>query len=175
MGPLLDGYGYRSGMDWPTPHAWHELADLHPDAKLILTIRDPTKWQESIRTLLSHVPEAHSPLDTLPDQPRRVFTALRRLHRILDETGQTYFGPDWTFSTALNDEATAVTLFEEHTKTVTKTLPADRLLIFDVREGWAPLCTFLNVDTPAEPFPHRNDRDTMRTALDSLRNTGPMH
>ena len=42
-------------------------------------------------------------------------------------------------------------------------VPADRLLVFDVKEGWAPLCAFLGVEVPDEPFPHDNaGMDTLR-------------
>ncbi len=40
-------------------------------------------------------------------------------------------------------------------------MPADRLLVYEVRQGWAPLCEFLGVDTPPEPFPHINDTQSM--------------
>jgi hypothetical protein len=40
---------------------------------------------------------------------------------------------------------------------VQATVPADRLLVFDVKQGWEPLCRFLDVPVPAgEPFPHIN-------------------
>ena len=36
-------------------------------------------------------------------------------------------------------------------------VPADRLLEYEVKQGWEPLCDFLGVAVPAEPFPHLND------------------
>ena len=39
------------------------------------------------------------------------------------------------------------------------TIPSERLLVFDVRDGWEPLCNFLQHDVPAAAFPRVNSRD----------------
>ncbi|WP_308193535.1 sulfotransferase, partial [Nonomuraea sp. MG754425] len=52
---------------------------------------------------------------------------------------------------------------------VQESLPPERLLIFDVRDGWAPLCRFLDVEPPAgEPFPHLNDGASMRRQIEGF-------
>ena len=51
-------------------------------------------------------------------------------------------------------------------------LPADRLLVFDVRKGWEPLCSFLGVDAPDEPFPHLNDADALKQTFGRLATEG---
>jgi hypothetical protein len=61
-----------------------------------------------------------------------------------------------------------------HTEMVKAGVPADRLLIFDVREGWQPLCEFLGVPVPDEPFPHLNDTHWVRRAFEYLREHGQM-
>ena len=48
--------------------------------------------------------------------------------------------------------------FESWTEFVRKTVPSDRLLEFDVRQGWKPLCDFLGKPVPDGAFPHINDR-----------------
>ncbi|HKH79361.1 MAG TPA: sulfotransferase, partial [Solirubrobacteraceae bacterium] len=60
-----------------------------------------------------------------------------------------------------------------HNEAVKRTVPPERLLVWEVTEGWEPLCEFLEVDVPAEPLPHVNDRDTFLErvtygALDAL-------
>ena len=45
-----------------------------------------------------------------------------------------------------------------HNEEVKRTVPADRLLVWSVKEGWGPLCEFLELPVPDEPFPHINDR-----------------
>ena len=37
-------------------------------------------------------------------------------------------------------------------------MPNERLLEFDVRDGWEPLCDFLHKPIPKEPFPRTNQR-----------------
>jgi hypothetical protein len=42
---------------------------------------------------------------------------------------------------------------------VKRTIPSGRLLVFDVKEGWEPLCAFLGVSVPGTPFPRVNERE----------------
>jgi hypothetical protein len=60
------------------------------------------------------------------------------------------------------DRAHAVGVYERHVTDVRATVPADRLLVFDVAQGWEPLCAFLGVPVPDEPFPHVNDAAAFR-------------
>nr|WP_188197199.1 sulfotransferase family protein [Nonomuraea sp. SYSU D8015] len=157
--------GYQSATDWPASHYWRELADAYPEAKVVLTVRDPRKWHPSIRMLMSGGirPE---PGDEMPEQMRQMFESMERMRPALEKIGRSYFGPGWSFGDDLADEDLAVAAFERHTATVKEGVPADRLLVFDVREGWEPLCAFLGVDVPAdEPFPHLNDAETMRQSF----------
>lgn len=49
--------------------------------------------------------------------------------------------------------------FDSHTQAVKRTIPSDQLLIFDVRDGWGPLCSFLEVPVPDGEFPRTNHRE----------------
>lgn len=51
------------------------------------------------------------------------------------------------------------------TKLRKSTVPPEKLLVFDVKEGWEPLCKFLNKPIPDEPFPNINDRDEIKAAM----------
>jgi hypothetical protein len=44
--PLLTGF--RSIVDWPGAYFWKELTSAHPESKVILTVRDPERWYDSI-------------------------------------------------------------------------------------------------------------------------------
>ena len=48
--------------------------------------------------------------------------------------------------------------FLAHSDAVQAAVPADRLLVYQVKEGWEPLCAFLGKPVPDEPFPRTNDR-----------------
>ena len=68
-----------------------------------------------------------------------------------------------TFGGSLEDRKRAIKVFERHNQDVKVRVPPDRLLVYEVREGWEPLCRFLGVETPKDkPFPHLNDTDTFR-------------
>ena len=56
-------------------------------------------------------------------------------------------------------------VFERHNEAVGRRVPPERLLVFDVREGWAPLGDFLGVDAPEEPFPRLNETREMQRRL----------
>jgi hypothetical protein len=74
-----------------------------------------------------------------------------------------------TFDGQLLDKAHCLRVFQQHNERVRRTVPAGRLLVYRVQEGWEPLCRFLGVDVPDEPFPHANVGDTLlhniRTAM----------
>ncbi|MGV9379633.1 sulfotransferase family protein [Nonomuraea sp. NPDC003707] len=161
--------GYQAEVDWPASFYWRELADAYPEAKVILTVRDPHKWHPSIRMLLSGE-NRPAPSDEMPEQIRQLFTTMQRMRPALDQMGRSLFGPDWTFGNDPGDEELVVAAFNRHVETVKQSIPADRLLVFDVREGWEPLCAFLGVDVPAgEPFPHLNDAESMRQAFERMK------
>ncbi|MFD1541881.1 sulfotransferase family protein [Nonomuraea guangzhouensis] len=165
---VLDGY--RSTQDWPASFFWREQAELYPDAKVILTVRDPHRWYVSMQTLIA------TRRDVPPDLPEAAAALLRTMERllpVLDRIGESIFGDTWDFQRGMPDEEIATAAYHRYVAVVQKSLPADRLLVFDVREGWEPLCRFLGVNAPAgEPFPHLNDSETMRRALQQLLTDG---
>jgi hypothetical protein len=61
-----------------------------------------------------------------------------------------------TFGGDINDRAHAVGIYNRHNDTVRQVIPADRLLVFEAANGWEPLCRFLGVPVPAEPYPRIN-------------------
>ena len=52
-----------------------------------------------------------------------------------------------------------------HVEEVVASVPADKLLVFDVQQGWRPLCEFLDIDPPAVPFPRVNEREVLERSL----------
>ncbi|MEV5829377.1 sulfotransferase family protein [Spirillospora sp. NPDC052242] len=166
---VLDGYA--SAQDWPSSGFWRELADAYPEAKVVLTVRDPRRWHASFSNLMTNGP-AMTAADDLPEAARPVAAAMERMRPILDRHGRDLFGPDWDPESGVPDEDTAAAAFERYVETVRAGLPADRLLVFDVREGWGPLCSFLGVEAPDEPFPHLNDGDALKQMFGRLLTEG---
>ncbi|MEU6712076.1 sulfotransferase family protein [Nonomuraea sp. NPDC046802] len=158
--------GFRSAQDWPASFFWREQAEAYPEAKVILTVRDPRAWYVSMQALLANGPGQDLPED-MPEAAAAVFQSMMRLGPVLDRISSSFFGR--SMREGLPDEESAVAAFERHVATVKQSLPPERLLVFDVREGWEPLCRFLGVDVPAgEPFPHLNDAKAMRQTIDTL-------
>lgn len=134
--------GYRSQTDWPGARVWRELADHYPDAKVILTVRDPDEWYESFVSTIVPLIEGHG---TYPDAHANGITSMAQ--RLIDEQ---------IFSGRPRDRSHAISVFNAHTAEVQRTIPKERLLTFDVQDGWLPLCTFLNVPVPMISFPKLN-------------------
>jgi hypothetical protein len=134
--------GYRSQMDWPGARYWRELVRRFPKAKVILTVRDPDEWFDSVqRTILPFV-EARG------KHPAPAVNAIAEM------AYQTVVVQ--VFDGRLSDRAHATQVFRDHIAEVQSEVPAGRLLTIDIREGWAPLCEFLEVARPASPFPRTN-------------------
>lgn len=163
--------GYQSAMDWPASHFWREQADAYPEAKVVLTVREPERWLTSFKGLMDMGPRRASPED-LPEAMRDFFAPMARLQPVFELMTRNTFGSDWTPEN--QDDKVALEAFTTHIDRVKASLPADRLLVFDVREGWGPLCAFLGVEAPDEPFPHLNDAASMRRMLDAFAREGRM-
>jgi hypothetical protein len=154
--------GYRAALDWPTVYFWEQLATAYPDAKILLTDRDPERWWDS-----------HVSMFQLGFEVEREFTDEER--QWAEESGfarmQTALATivPATFDGRVFDKAHCLRVLEQHHERVRRTVPPQRLLVYRVQEGWEPLCRFLGVDVPDEPFPRVNVggnlRHNIRTAM----------
>ncbi len=150
--------GYKSQVDWPGSRYWRELSASFPSSKVILTTRDPEAWYESIcKTIL---PSSTIGRNSDPDPVGRAGSEL--IYRI---------AIDGIFDGRLAEKDYAIEIYESHCREVVQTIPTDRLLVFDVKEGWAPLCDFLDVAIPDSPFPRGNSIAEFRARKPYLDNT----
>jgi hypothetical protein len=139
--------GFASTTDYPACNYWRELAEHYPDAKVILTVRDPDSWFDSVsETIFSDGMQG-----SLRGSPAGDMMQGLIFDVFGDRVGDRDFMTEW---------------FIERNRAVIDTLPAERLLVFSPKEGWAPLCAFLGVPVPAEPFPRVNSRDELTDASD---------
>ena len=156
--------GYRSALDWPSAYYWRELADAYPEAKVLLTVRDPQRWYDSVATTiyaLHHGPGSPSP------ETRAYFDARPERWGQPKLTEQLVW--QGTFAGRFPDREFAIKVYEAHNAEVRASVPAERLLEFDVSQGWRPLCEFLGVDVPAVPFPRLNSAEEFRPGSSSDR------
>ena len=142
--------GFNSAVDFPVCLFYEELVKKFPDAKFILTLRDFDTWYESTANTIYKVPTMLPEWFKLVVYPIRMFIEL--------QVNLIWVG---LFKNNFSDIEYTELVYNEHLKSVKKTIPADKLLIYRVNEGWAPLCEFLNVDKPEIPFPKVNDTAEM--------------
>lgn len=138
--------GYDAAIDQPTQVFWRELCRFYPEAKVLLSVRDPDDWFESYRATV-YAPTAHG----WPGDPDGRWNEMAR--RVLRE--RAYRGEP-------HDRATVIDTVERHNDEVRQTIPEDRLLVYRVTQGWEPLCDFLAVPVPEVAFPHLNRREDWR-------------
>ncbi|MDQ2651770.1 MAG: sulfotransferase family protein [Chloroflexota bacterium] len=153
--------GYQATADWPGTFFWRELVAAYPDARVILTVRDPDRWYDSAaETILrSAVAEARG---ERPKSYPPEFVAIREAMKpLLDAV--LFNG---AFQGRAADREFATEIFTRHNAMVQAEVPAERLLVYEVAEGWEPLCDFLGVPVPVdEPFPRVNDAATFRARV----------
>lgn len=140
--------GYRTTVDWPGAAFWRQLIARYPDAKVLLTVRDPQRWYASVRDTILR-PTATGEGEPAPAGEPPAVTIGREM--VNEVVWQHQFGGRG------RDEEYAISVFNEHNAAVRREVPADRLLVFEAAEGWEPLCAFLGAELPDEPFPHLND------------------
>lgn len=147
--------GYQATTDSPACHYYRELMELYPEAKVVLTVRSPESWYKSAyNTIYSHNrPLLHrkilfSALSLFKPLPKIVLDAWEITERL-----------EWEgfFESKFADKAFAIEKFNQHIEEVKETVPSDRLLVYNLKEGWEPLCNFLNVPIPNHPLQHLND------------------
>lgn len=144
---------HEATVDWPGSFFYRELVDAYPEAKVVLSVRDPEAWEKSMRTTI---------WDTLYGQS--VAAHLSKARELVDPRWQNFIrlmGRMWAaqgvFSgpeLAPGQLAGAIARYQEQ---VQRNVPEERLLVWSVGEGWEPLCNFLEVDVPDTPFPRLND------------------
>jgi Sulfotransferase domain len=145
---------HQSTVDWPGGFFYRELLEAYPDAKIVLSTRDPEAWEKSMRdtvwgtyyggSLIFHLSEARRLVEPLWDDYIKLFKSMLFVER----------GPFVSGHAEPGGLAAGLTRYHEEVK---RNVPADRLLVWSVAEGWEPLCDFLGVDVPDAPFPRLND------------------
>lgn len=73
------------------------------------------------------------------------------------------------FDGRFKDREYAIATFQQHNEEVGQRVSSERLLVYEVKEGWRPLCEFLGVDVPDTPFPHLNDSAVFRGRIRRIR------
>lgn len=138
--------GFEAAVDFPSAAYWRELAEHYPDARVVLTTRSFESWYKSASETIWAVGAA------MPGWMKALVPKARTITRMVNNTV-------WArvFHGRFEDYEYARKVFEDHEAAVKAAIPPERLLVFEPKQGWAPLCAFLGKPVPEEPFPHVND------------------
>jgi hypothetical protein len=133
--------GYVAAVDWPPSAFWRELAEANPDALIVLSVRDDAEawWRSADKTILTITRRSEYEHQDWLDMA----------HELLEAR----IAPVW------DDRTTAMAAYERHNEDVRATAPRERLLEWNARDGWGPICEALGIPVPEESFPHVNSTD----------------
>jgi Sulfotransferase domain len=146
--------GFQSTVDWPGCTFWEPLMEVFPEAKVLLTVRDPDAWYESAKNTIyaSLIAGQKGELKEGNEEPPS------------PEAFQMIASLIWqgTFNGKFEDRAYAIERFHEHNEAVKSRVPKERLVVHEVKEGWKPLAAMLGVPEPQTEFPRLNDKVAFR-------------
>lgn len=134
---LFEGFG--SAVDWPSAYYWRDMMDVYPDAKVVLTHRDPESWWQSYsKTILPSVQGL--PADAMPS--------------ILLNTHVFPEGPA--------EKDYVLDVYKANIARFRAEVPKDRRIEVELGSGWGALCAGLGVDQPSDPYPSGNTTQEFR-------------
>ena len=141
--------GFSATVDWPSATYYKQLAAAYPQAKIVHTERDPEAWFKSTQATIFARDFTAAPANAFESMVMKVVGDMfeRRMH-----------DRDWVIS-----------VFDRHNAEVREVIPADRLLIYEVDQGWAPLCAFLGVPVPPEPMPKVNSTEEFQVRVAAMK------
>lgn len=134
--------GFRSAVDWPTAYFWRELAAFYPKARIILTRRSAESWYKSASNTIFSTGHSGDPAS---------FGVAVIENKI--------------FGGRVDDAEHCKAVYEAHNAAVIAEIPADRLLVYETGQGWGPLCAFLGLPVPDEPYPSTNTTENFRQKI----------
>ncbi|ORX53567.1 hypothetical protein DM01DRAFT_1287876 [Hesseltinella vesiculosa] len=133
-----------------------QLMERYPNAKVILTTRSPESWAKSLKNTgikyfsdISGLPEGHN-RDVIEMVTKA--TVAGRLPKDL-----------------VDSDAHLIELYINHVEDVKRNVPADRLLVFNIGDGWDELCEFLDKPIPDVPFPNSNNTENFGRMFERLK------
>lgn len=144
--------GFDAAVDWPAAAFWQDIVRASPETRVILTIRDSASWYASFRHTILEKLKGPAPPKGSPT--RAIFDVAERV--VLERT----------FAGRADDSAHAIEVFEAHNRQIITSVDASKLLVYRIADGWGPLCRFLRLPVPADPFPHLNRRSSFLQRFD---------
>ncbi|KAL9966210.1 hypothetical protein ACROYT_G024249 [Oculina patagonica] len=141
-----------AAVDYPGNIFYEEILEVFPDCKVILSERDEDSWVKSLVNQRA-VAEAERFY-----RMSMLSSTARKIYYVYDCYLDAHLG-------SRNPKSTSVIRkrYRIHNNHVKTTVPADKLLVYNVKQGWKPLCDFLGCEVPKSPFPHENVKGSIST------------
>jgi hypothetical protein len=145
--------GYRATLDWPAVTCWRDIAAPNPEALVLLSTRSSAEewWNSVSQTLFAVLDRDSFPPHLLP---------MRALNEAMFEK----LAPHW------RDRDASIAAYDAHNAAVRATVPRDRLIDWQPRDGWEPICSALGLPVPDLAFPHANTSDDFQRGADARLN-----
>merc|ERR1711970_981246 len=178
--------GYDSCQDIPSNYHWEELYnELGPDTKVILTVRDSTdRWWNSYVNFFTQETERSGcggfncgNIWLIMMSWGLLGPGMYRFYKLNYLVLKKYSDPavfmnSWSIKTIVdaikNSESEMKRKHEEHNDKVQMTIPAENLLVWNLKDGWGPLCKFLDKPIPDMPIPRENVTGDLQWAQENL-------
>merc|ERR1712235_5218 len=178
---VLDKYkeeGFDANQDFPGNFLWEELYQVSPAGqKVILTVRDSDeKWWKSWCGFFTQESKRHAIGDInlgIILTKASEYGYMGPKFQVMFEVGKlvcsrylspALFDTKWSVQKQIEivtrEETRLKQGYRKHNAYVIATVPKENLLVWNLKEGWEPLCKFLNRPIPNEPIPH--DKNNIR-------------
>jgi hypothetical protein len=163
--------GYQAAVDWPSCNFWRQQLQVFPEAKVILTRRDPEQWYSSVMHTI-----------WLSSEQGRMDLADAEMTELVEHEGRDRIKMvyeviwDGVFGLRMEDKKHVMQCFERHNQSVINSVPAEQLLVIEPGDGWSPLCEFLEVEVPDAEYPRINSKgDFQKRFLSNATPSGESH
>jgi hypothetical protein len=158
--------GYQATVDFPCYPWYKEHMKQYSDAKVILSLRPFEDWYDSFYNTIW---KAQNPPEAQAKEMEQKVASDPRLQSVMKVMGFAKKAiVEDHFQGRFLDKEFMEKVFNDHHEEVKNYVPANKLLVFDVSEGWEPLCKFLGVEVPEESLPHTNKKEDFATMVGQL-------
>jgi len=157
---LIAKEGFTATLENPTCDIYQDILKEYPDAKVILTVRDtPEKFVKSWKTLFDTMVLTEKKFSWKYPSFFGYIPLFANLKKIRYFMGTTHLGlnpGDLTHGWREKGDEWLAEQYTRHNEHVKANVKPENLLVFNVKEGWGPLCKFLGKEAPSEdePFPN---------------------
>ena len=149
---------FEAAVDWPAAAYYKELSEEFPDAKIVMGIRDPEAWYQSVSETIYTV---------APNVPGWLKFFVPPAKKWVQMVEQTIWANE--LEGRFEDKTFAIEFFNRRIAEVKQNIPADRLLVHQPQDGWEPLCKFLDLPVPATTYPWVNEGKEIKRAVKLLK------